>query len=193
MRGSTGSQRDQGRGRIKVSNACSLSDNFSHKGKRPVRLYLRQLSSVSGSPQGGLTPGTGRQRRWRAWGLTMGSWLTPPQEGAAPDMSHSRRRVASPGGPGVTFRSRRGKGWIPGTEVWEMWPELAERSSWSQLLVRSLGDFPQDRASVLHLEHEGWGPSGEGNILFPFCPAASLWIPHGSEVPAFLGGGRRQG
>ena len=57
MRGSTGSQRDQGRGRIEVSNACSVSDNFSHEGRRPVLLYLRQLSSVSGSPQGGSPQG----------------------------------------------------------------------------------------------------------------------------------------
>ena len=62
----------------------------------------------------------------------------------------------------VTFRSGRGKGWIPGTEIWEMWPELAERSSCSHVLVQPLGDFPQDKVNILHIEHEGQGALGRG-------------------------------
>lgn len=43
-----------------------------------------------------------------------------------------------------------------------MWPELAERSSWSHLLVQPLGDFPQDKADILHIGHEGQGALGRG-------------------------------
>lgn len=68
-------------------------------------LYLRQLSSVQGAPWGGSPQGQeGSGGGGRGGGLTMGSWLTPSQEGAAPDLSRNRQTVASPGGPGVTFR-----------------------------------------------------------------------------------------
>lgn len=94
----------------------------------------------------------------------MGGWLTSPQEGAAPDPG-GRGIITSQGGPGGHFSDlEAAREWITGTEIRKAQPELAEKSSWNQLLAHPLGDFPQDKTNVLHIEDRGQGTLGHGEF-----------------------------
>lgn len=141
--------RSNGPGQEKTGEGCgqrhhrSLSDNFSHPGRR-LNLSEAIVFSLSGPPR----EAHGRTGRPAEVGGTPrvnnSRWLPGPQEGAASDLSR--------GGPGGHFLICKAEGWITGTEAWETRPDLAERASWNGLSAHALGDFPQDKTNVLRTQ-----------------------------------------
>lgn len=107
---SNGPGQEKSWGRAEVSDTRSVSDNFSHPGRRPCL-----SEAIVFSLNGRLTAGQeGQQRRAGLRGLTMGSRLTRPQEGTGPDLSsredkHIPRRpgrsLSDPGGRGMDHRN----------------------------------------------------------------------------------------